>query len=545
MKVMKRLARWKEGGVAALLLGALFLTFLSTENSLSADAEAKTPTLPSDLAKIPGDAIFLASGRIAELWNSDLNKSVRQKLAKEMKEGASEFEKNYGLPLDEVERMTLVIMDPPPGREEPMMFVRTTKPYERAKVTAVKKAKEQQYKGQTIFVGEGDWAIYPLDAQALVYGAVATIHGLIDHPAPKPAGNVADALNLASGKHSVICALNVKAFNDAVSAQLPGEVEPFKPLLEALYSTLTLDVGPETRAEVKLIFASEKDAKAAVKPARTGLDLARAGVERGVEELSKEKAMSKFVELLKQLQGSLKAVQVEQKGTTLQASVQHKIDVATVGVVLVEAVQKVRESAARLQSVNNLKQLALAMHNYHDTNGQFPPQATFNKNGKPMLSWRVMILPYIEQKNLYNQFHLDEPWDSDHNKKLLAMMPKVYASPQQDEKSLKEFATHYQGFVGKGTIFEGKKGVQISDITDGASNTIMIVESSKAVPWSKPEDIPFEPAKPLPKLGFPGTSGFSAAMCDGSVRMISHKITKETLQNVIMRNDGNVIGPDF
>ena len=541
---MKALTRWRCGGVAALLLGALLLVLLTSEYPLPADAEAKNAALPADLAKIPSDAVFLVSGRIAELWSSDVVKSARQKLAK-IDEGSREFEKKYGLSLTEIERMTLVIIDPPPGKEEPLMFVRTTKPYERAKVAAVRNAKEQQYKGQTLFVGDGDWVVYPLDAQALVYGSVAAVHGLIDHPEPKPAGNLADAVHLASGKHSVVCGINVKAFNDAVGAQLPGEVEPFKPLLEALYSTLTLDVGTETRAEVKLTFASEKDAKAAVKPAQTGLDLARTGIERGVEELSKDKEMSNFAELLKQLQASLKSVQVEQSGKTLHAAVQHKVDVANVGVVLMQAVQRVREAAARTQSANNLKQLALAMHNYHDAMRSFPPQATYNKNGKPLLSWRVMLLPYLDQKDLYSEFHLDEPWDSEHNKKLLAKMPKLYASPLQDENSLKEYASHYQGFIGKGAIFDGKEGVKITDIVDGTSNTIMFVEASKAVPWTKPEDMPFDPAKTLPKLGFPGASGYMAAMCDGSVRMISHKITKETLRNAIMRNDGNPLGPDF
>jgi hypothetical protein len=170
----------------------------------------------------------------------------------------------------------------------------------------------------------------------------------------------------------------------------------------------------------------------------------------------------------------------------------------------------------------------------------FPPQATYDKNGKPMLSWRVMILPYVEQQNLYNQFHLNEPWDSEHNKKLLAKMPKVYASPQ-DEKTVTDHTTHYQGFFGKGAIFEGKKGIRIADITDGTANTFLIVEASKAVPWTKPEDIPYDPGKPLPKLGLPGASGFQAVFCDGSVHFISHTIKPMTLRNLITRNDGNVI----
>src|SRR5438093_7201056 len=85
------------------------------------------------------------------------------------------------------------------------------------------------------------------------------------------------------------------------------------------------------------------------------------------------------------------------------------------------------EKEARQTSVNNLKQLALAMHNYHDTYGHLPPAALKNKKGKPLLSWRVALLPFVEEDKLYKEFRLDEPWDSAHNKKLLAKMPKLFA----------------------------------------------------------------------------------------------------------------------
>jgi len=88
--------------------------------------------------------------------------------------------------------------------------------------------------------------------------------------------------------------------------------------------------------------------------------------------------------------------------------------------------EKIKQAAARANSTNNLKQMGLAMHNYMDVNKSFPAHAVYSKDGKPLLSWRVMILPYIEQDALYRQFKLDEPWDSDHNKKLMAQMPKIY-----------------------------------------------------------------------------------------------------------------------
>ena len=227
--------------------------------------------------------------------------------------------------------------------------------------------------------------------------------------------------------------------------------------------------------------------------------------------------------MLKQLQGSLKATKIEQEDKTLKASAQLKVDVANVGLVLVEAVRKVREAAARTQSSNNLKQIALAMHNYHGTYNRLPPQATYDKNGKPMLSWRVMILPFIEQQNLYNRFHLDEPWDSEHNKKLLARMPKIYASPQ-DEKTLKEHTTHYQGFVGKGALFEGKQGTPFHG---HPRRHLEHVHDRRGIEGGAVDQAgrhSLRSGQALAKLGLPGAAGFLASMCDGSVRICSRKI---------------------
>src|SRR5207253_5726964 len=91
--------------------------------------------------------------------------------------------------------------------------------------------------------------------------------------------------------------------------------------------------------------------------------------------------------------------------------------------------KKVTESAGREELTNNLKQIAIAFHNYASAHrDHFPAAAIYSKDGKPLLSWRVALLPYLEQDNLYKQFKLDEPWDSEHNKKLIARMPKVFAS---------------------------------------------------------------------------------------------------------------------
>lgn len=200
--------------------------------------------------------------------------------------------------------------------------------------------------------------------------------------------------------------------------------------------------------------------------------------------------------------------------------------------------------AARQRSADNMHKLMEAMHKYHDVNGHFPPAAIYDKDGKALLSWRVLLLPYLDQDDLFAQFHLDELWDSKHNKPLLAKMPKLYAPPLSGKWKGKD-ATFYQVFVGKGTIFEGAEGVSFADITDGTSCTIALVEAAEAVPWTKPADLPYDDKKPLPKLGGLFDHGFHAALADGSVRFLTPKLTQRTLRLAITRNEGQPLGPDF
>jgi RNA polymerase sigma factor (sigma-70 family) len=206
-----------------------------------------------------------------------------------------------------------------------------------------------------------------------------------------------------------------------------------------------------------------------------------------------------------------------------------------------EAAQK--EAADRIKVSNSLKQIGLALHTYHDANGRFPTNAVYDKDGQALLSWRVAILPYIDEGDLYNQFHLDEAWDSDHNKKLLAKMPQIYApiGGKPKEKN----ATYYQGFVGNGAFFEGQQGRRMADITDGTSNTVMIIEAADAVPWTKPTELKFDPDKDLPKLGGHFKKGFYALFADGSVQRMRDDYDAKTMKAAITVNGGEVINQDL
>lgn len=540
----KLLARWQGGVVACLLLGALLLPVLTTVNFLPADEKSKA-ILPADLAKIPSDGMLLFSIRVADLWSGDLLKSVRGK--EEIQQAAQEFEKYFGLPPEQVERLTLTIVGPPSVSREPVFVLQTVKPYKLANVLASNaKLKTEKYKGETLYVSDS-WTIYPLDDRRLAYSEVSSeLRNWIDHPQPKEHGALANALESAARKHSMVFGVNAKQYYESSDSNpLPPNAEPFRPLFLAHWGTLVVDVGAESRLEATLHFTQEKDANAAVKTAESGLELLRTSLNQSIQTLGKSKEMADLVSLLKQLETPLEATKIERKDGTLRASVQAKVDLDAAGLQLVQGLKNTREKRVRIESEVNLHNIGVAMQYYADTVGRLPAHAIYDKNGKPLLSWRVLLLPYIQQQALYNEFHLNEPWDSEHNKKLLARMPKVYASPQ-DEKTLKEHTTYYQGFFGKSAFFEGKQGIRFpADLPDGTSNTFMIVEASKAVPWTKPEDLPYDPNKPLPKLGLPGATGFLAGMCDGSIHFISHKLSEKTLHLLIQRDDGIPIPEDF
>ncbi len=204
---------------------------------------------------------------------------------------------------------------------------------------------------------------------------------------------------------------------------------------------------------------------------------------------------------------------------------------------LLPAVQAAREAARRAQCVNNLKQIALAMHNYESAYGCFPPVATYGKDGKPLVSWRVLILPYLGQQSRYEQFHLDEPWDSPHNKPLGEHGPNVFKCPSEP---ISEELTAYEVVVDPHSMFTGEpKGVTVASVVDGTSNTVLVVESTSPVPWTKPEDLSLAGGDLALEMGSKHPGGLNAAMADGSIRFFKNSfnnpISPQLLKGLITR----------
>jgi len=203
-----------------------------------------------------------------------------------------------------------------------------------------------------------------------------------------------------------------------------------------------------------------------------------------------------------------------------------------------------RESFGRRQSVHNLLAIGLAMHNYVALYKSFPPAYTVDKEGKPLLSWRVLILPFLDQDSLFREFHLDEPWDSPHNRALAAKMPAVYRCPSISQKSEFREKTTYLVPRGKATVFPGAKGVGLKEITDGTSSTILTVDAGDdlATVWTKPQDWEVDPEVDMKGLFGHHPEGTNVGMADGSVHFLKETIKLELLKKMLTRNGGEVIG---
>ncbi len=192
-----------------------------------------------------------------------------------------------------------------------------------------------------------------------------------------------------------------------------------------------------------------------------------------------------------------------------------------------------------------IRKLALSMNVHCLDQGSLPPAVVYAPDGSPLLSWRVLVLPYQEEEDLYNRFDLKEAWNGPNNFPLLKEMSQTFAPPK-GTTTPKPFTTYWQVVVGKGAAFEGTKRLHIPlDFPDGTSKTILIAEARDPQPWTAPVDISYDPDKPLPAFGDPAKDHFLVAMADASVRTVSRSVSEKTLRAAITRNGGDNIGPDW
>jgi len=560
--------------LAAGLLAAVI--FVEPPREAAAVVQPATAAASADLAMVPPDAVGFVHVRLADLWKNEMFSGLRKTWERAGNKVLGAIDTQFAPAPSSISRITaFVLLDDP--MKEPAVFgiLAFSQPFEPAKVlqTHLPEAKKAMAGNRPVYtdMDKGIEIAFP-DNRHILIGQAGTLAGYFARKSPAE-GPMARALKLAETR-PVVAAANIAGLPIPPGAldQIPAEV---RPLLKAEQVMIALDLGNESKLEVRAGYKdaaaagdAEEAVKALVEIGRKELTKLRSEMEaklldpniktpRPAGELPEAIGTAFALGALGRVDDILsdpKLVLREGKDLAFAASMPKELGAAGGGFAAIglglalPAIQKVRAAAARSQSQNNLKQIGLGIHNYLDANNHMPADI-LDKNGKPILSWRVAILPYIEQDNLYRNMKLDEPWDSENNSKFSKMQIKTFLSPNATQTMDKDgySLTNYLAASGKGAAFEPGKKMKIADFTDGLSNTIFVVDSADAVAWAKPGDLALDFTKALPKFESAGKTGIANVLLgDGSVRTISLKtITEKTLKGAFTRDGGEVLGADW
>ena len=528
--------------------GAAFALGLLLAASVRADEPAGTA--PAELDWIPPTCAGFLHVRVHDLLSGPVGKTLVKAVSAGDPKAIDVFERELGIPLMRIDRVTVLLPMIDERAHEPGIVVRvtTTRPYDRRDVLAALKVRDdadRPAKSSSDFhMLPGKGALHFSDERTitLMSGEAGGLALLARYLGPKKPGPLSAALQTAAGKNQIVAGLDLSQVPRVPPEALPDELRGLRTILDAKTATFTANLGDEkSDLAIGFRFGDKADATEGKTTLADGLKALSGFLDKFATDLNRDpKNNAVQLAVLKEIQNGLASAKISQTDADLHVTAQLN-SAGPLGVLASQGAELIKTGSSRTQSQINLKQIGLAFHNYADTyQGVLPPAAIIDKNGRPLLSWRVAILPYIEQDNLYKQFHLDEPWDSEHNKALIVHMPKIYMLPGDANKHDLP-STYYQVFVGPHAAFEGKTGLRFpASFPDGTSNTIWTAEAEEAVPWTRPADIEYDPTK-MPKIGFHFGDRSNIGFADGSVRALKKSIPEKVWHLLIQRDDGNVI----
>jgi hypothetical protein len=559
------------------VLGALLLGSGALATALlAADEEGA-------LDLVPGNAQVLVDVRVGDILKTDLGKQALENLKAGPKNPLEELTKATGLELTDLEQVTFAGVDM--DKKDGWAIVRFNKAVDKKKLYSHPKItrKEATHEGKAydqIVVDKETLGVYWVNDKMAVVGNEEPVKKCMTMLASKrPTGPMDEALKRAREKHSIV--IGVVPPPEAKKrpprpGKPPGGTDPGEVLKDLDIATIVIDYDNHTKVEAVGRMATDTAAEKLKDAIDKGLDKVKQQLEglRAFAPLMLPKSPAitpqRIDSVFKVAKEVLASVKVSQADTvvTVRASINVKALAEAVGPIVEEAIKNMDKSgtrpirpggdtalpgrlpfgASQATHVNNLKQITLAMINYADANGgKLPPAVICDAAGKPLYSWRVELLPYLEQQELYKQFHKDEPWDSEANEKVLAKMPSTFALPGSPAGETK---TCYQVFVGPDTPYpgDGHKGLRFpAGFPDGTSNTILVAEADKLVEWTKPDDMRLKAGVTVKSLlgHRVDSKKFYVALADGSTKALPLTISEETLKNAVNPADGQPLGSDW
>ncbi len=536
---------------------------------------AAAPSLRSqpapELSRVPANAALVVHLQAGALYASPAMKEIRDLITRAGPGAMQVFEERFPFGPGQLDRITgiMTVPNPSSGNTRPSFALIITtladiNPTGLAEKMGIK-AIPVQGAGFPSWVEErGAMALALPQPRMILYGNTDLVNSMTLAPQN---GTIPTAIHDFGKFHFAL-----HAAMNALSRHVEPVLAPrLKVLANAATIRATVMLDQQAKIDLRMNYKSENDAVRAEEElrglARQGLAELEKPRRHLLEMLAKpEKPRpSSFADLPEALGGLvglgvlnqaaeiLKDPPLKREGRHLTAEITTPVGIPPVLLasslfgtsMSLPGIAEARASAESAQGENNLKQIGLAMYGFHERVGYIPTDIT-DQTGKPLLSWRVAILPYIGQNALYQQFKLDEPWNSAQNVKLAKSVIKVFQAPHQKEAvdGQGNGLTHYMVFTGKGSLFHAGNKPRFVQIADGTSNTLLCVESKSPAIWTKPQDIPFSDVKDAVSLDSVlglGQTGFHALFCDGSVHWIKMTVDRQTMKLLIMPSDGKPV----
>lgn len=496
----------------------------------------------------------------AQFLNSELIKSLPKEI---VAEAINNAERNTGeLPIRDFTKVQQIVFaaktpadlkalqEGPPADAHWVVFATFTEPMTPQKLGELAnkpELKEAKSGGKTYFEDPmTKTGLIAINDKTVAIASPAAIASVLE---AKPSqGGVRAQLAKADGKSDLIIAFNLEGLNDQLTEMAApvtqGAPPPIADLTKQLKGgCITAGLSGPSLLKVMLTGRTEDDAKKMETAAKDGVNQLT-GFWKSMKDSPQAQA-EEGKELLPIADKIVTNIAVIRTAENVSVEVKNPESWKTVVDVLKPAMEAGQKAADKVKRQNQLKQIGLAMFNYHDSHGELPPAQSDKeafKEGKPLLSWRVHILPFVDQPTLFEKFNRHEAADSETNKPLFEKTPEIYVS---DPAAPNEGKTRIVRLTGPEAVPLDKK-FTFASFTDGTSNTIMAIElpADKAIPWSSVEDIVFDPAKPLEAIGKIPPEGLQVLMYDGSVQTLKPDITPDAFKALVTPAGGEVINPD-
>lgn len=400
--------------------------------------------------------------------------------------------------------------------------------------------------------------IYPIDEKTYLVGMTEAIEAMLAQKQANQPSEMAKLIQQNSEPAEFQAFLLTEPIRDLAHFLLADPRLNRFPSIRALpqqveHAQLIADMDMEKGGvTLKLTAKSPADAKQLQQTVdhllNTAVALATQMAEPPITNEAEEKAFRQYLQRVTNNMKTALEPTVDGSQVTLttvgKPGTSPQVLIASGAAVLLPTIEAARIQGSRNVTFTHLKQIMLAMHNHYSTFQELP-RDILDKDGKPLLSWRVKILPFVEQAALYQQFHLDEPWDSEHNLKLAKLVPAVYLSPDSQEELGPQQRTRYLLPLGEGFPASVPAGpLKFKDLVDGSSNTIAVLETpvKDAVLWTKPDDFHVD-VENIVEAVVPGDAeGVNMAHYDGSVKYYEKsELSEKRLKGLFTHQGGEVV----